>query len=277
MSRGKRVKKKTPTLHSYFLSLLSLVLCCAMFMSATMAWFTSDVKTGDNQILVGTLSVQLQNAGGDSLSNAEEKLFQRILYQNGDEVGESNVWQTGAVSMETFNIVNTGTLAFDYNLYFMVSQATLNVESGDASVDDVTDHFTVWVRENTEEVNAVSDSEEEIPDFENDENWQQVKIGDELASLTEILKPVTIEATTAANPTPVLSGSIMQENEVNSYTVALVMVEDNTPVMVGDADEEGADLSIMGRELQLSVRLVANQQRSTTDSEQSPDTAAAGE
>lgn len=270
MSRGKREKKKTPTLHSYFLSLLSLVLCCAMFMSATMAWFTSEVETGKNQILVGTLSVQLQDAEGASLNNSDGTLFQTIIYQgDGEEVQRSNVWQSGAAALERFNIVNTGDLGFDYNLYFIVSSATLNVEAGDASIDDVTDHFTVWVRQDPDDdapqAEGASAEAAELPDL-TDGSWQQVKIDGQAASLTEILALVTDEETGAANPTPILSGSIpAEEGAKHGWTVALVMEEDGTAVLVGDTEEEAADLSIMGRELQLSVRLVANQQRSAAD------------
>lgn len=270
MSRGKREKKKAPTLHSYFLSLLSLVLCCAMFMSATMAWFTSEVETGKNQILVGTLSVQLQDAEGTSLNNSDGTLFQTILYQgDGEEVQRSNVWQSGAAALESFNIVNTGDLGFDYNLYFIVSSATLNVEAGDASIDEVTDHFTVWVRQNPDDdapqAAGASVEEAELPDL-TDGSWQQVKIDGQAASLTEILALITDEETGAANPTPILSGSIpVEEGAKHGWTVALVMEEDGTAVVVGDTEEEAADLSIMGRELQLSVRLVANQQRDAVD------------
>ncbi len=44
------------------LSLLSLVMCCAMLVGSTFAWFTDSVTSGKNKIVAGNLDVELEYA-----------------------------------------------------------------------------------------------------------------------------------------------------------------------------------------------------------------------
>ena len=41
-------------------SVLSVVLCCAMLVGSTFAWFTDSVTSGKNQIVAGNLDVELE-------------------------------------------------------------------------------------------------------------------------------------------------------------------------------------------------------------------------
>ena len=54
-----RKKRKNSLLNAYLMSMLSLMITCAMFMGTTAAWFTAEVINTGNQIQVGVLSVDL--------------------------------------------------------------------------------------------------------------------------------------------------------------------------------------------------------------------------
>lgn len=48
-------------------SVLSIVLCAAMLIGTTFAWFTDNASTSVNSIEAGTIKVDLVNKEGDSL------------------------------------------------------------------------------------------------------------------------------------------------------------------------------------------------------------------
>ena len=58
-SRYEKLKKKT-LLQSYLISLASLILCGTMLMGTTVAWFTTEVTSRENQIHAGTLEVDVR-------------------------------------------------------------------------------------------------------------------------------------------------------------------------------------------------------------------------
>ena len=49
--------KKNVTKHALIFSIISMLLCCTMFMGTTYAWFTDSVTSADNKISSGTLEV----------------------------------------------------------------------------------------------------------------------------------------------------------------------------------------------------------------------------
>ena len=48
-------------------SVLSVVLCFAMLVGSTFAWFTDSVSTGVNKIVAGNLAIDLVDESGNSL------------------------------------------------------------------------------------------------------------------------------------------------------------------------------------------------------------------
>lgn len=86
-----------------FTSIMSLILCCAMLMGTTFAWFTDSVTSGLNTINSGNLDVELM--AGDKKVDANTKLF--------DDV---ELWEPGMVVYENLQVVNAGTLALKYQL-----------------------------------------------------------------------------------------------------------------------------------------------------------------
>ena len=95
------------------LSVMSLILCCAMLVGTTFAWFTDEVKSGRNIIAAGNLDVELYNDG--SKVTGDTKLF--------DDV-DPLLWEPGAVAFENLQVVNEGSLALKYNLDLTVLEET---------------------------------------------------------------------------------------------------------------------------------------------------------
>ena len=249
MKRGKREKVKNPTLQSYILSMLSLVLCGAMFMSATMAWFTSEVTTTGNQIYVGTLDVDLRDANNKSLHGTAATLFDQVLLPTVTE--PLTHWQDNAIALEPLQVVNEGDLAFRYELFLALDQG----QGSAADLTAVTNCFEVWVLKDkllpsTEYVDVESE--------EDDDEWEPAAVdaNGDAETLTAILE----------NGTPILSG-VMKAEEVarkaqiaHRYTVALRMKPDTSATVI-EVDEDGNEItvSIMGKTLTLNATLVANQ------------------
>ena len=86
-----------------FTSVISLILCCAMLMGTTFAWFTDSVTSGLNTINSGNLDVELM-ADGEKV-DANTKLFDNV-----------ELWEPGMVVYENLQVVNAGTLALKYQL-----------------------------------------------------------------------------------------------------------------------------------------------------------------
>lgn len=95
-----------------FKSVVSLILCFAMLLSTTFAWFTDSVTTGINTIAAGTLDVELYHTNAavtDERVDTTTKLFM-------DLKGNPILWEPGVVSYENLRIANEGDLALIYQL-----------------------------------------------------------------------------------------------------------------------------------------------------------------
>lgn len=211
--------KPVSTLKTYFMSLLCLVLCCAMFLSTTYAWFTSEVTSKGNEIHVGTLKVNLLHHEGDSKIpvDAEHQVFD-----------ETVKWEPKHTEMETLTVENVGDLAFDYRLQFVPDEANCELTDG-LSVEDVAKWFDVYCYNG---VLADANTEDMT-----DPAW--VKVADKqgnAVTLAQILK----------DGLSVFSGRLDSVNVSKTFIIALHLRED-------------ADASIMGQKLSIDVKLTATQ------------------
>ena len=75
MTNSKQIKK------AFFTSMLVLLMCLAILVGTTFAWFTDSVSTR-SKIQAGTLDVQLLKDGVD-ISDSEEKVFDYNLWEPG--------------------------------------------------------------------------------------------------------------------------------------------------------------------------------------------------
>ncbi len=97
------------------ISMVSLLVCIVMLVGATFAWFSESESTGVNNIVTGTLDIEL------SYMNATMGQFREI--ESGTEnlfvnpAGGLVQWNPGVVSVCYFKIENAGSLALKYLLY----------------------------------------------------------------------------------------------------------------------------------------------------------------
>ncbi len=102
--KSKSTKKALTT------SIISILLCLAMFIGSTFAWFTDTASTTVNKIQAGSLDVDIVDASGNSL-NGKTLSFKNV--NNGSDI----LWEPGATfNLDSFKIVNKGNLALKYEV-----------------------------------------------------------------------------------------------------------------------------------------------------------------
>ena len=97
-------------------SVVAMVLCLAMLVGATFAWFTDTASTGVNKIQAGNLDValEMQNADGKWVS-AEGKTLDFV--KAADAKGEAILWEPGCTyELPALRIRNNGNLALKYKV-----------------------------------------------------------------------------------------------------------------------------------------------------------------
>ena len=89
-------------------SVVAMVLCMAMLVGATFAWFTDTASTGVNKIQAGNLDVALEYSTDFKIWNKvtdTTKLFE-----------DSTVWEPGRTEVVYLRVKNAGTLALKYTV-----------------------------------------------------------------------------------------------------------------------------------------------------------------
>ena len=95
-------------------SVMAMVLCLAMLVGATFAWFTDTASTGVNKIQAGNLDVALEmkDAAGQWVS-AEGKTLNFVKAAAGEQV----LWEPGCTyTLPELRVVNNGNLALKYKV-----------------------------------------------------------------------------------------------------------------------------------------------------------------
>ena len=111
-------------------SVMAMVLCLAMLVGATFAWFTDTASTGVNKIQAGNLKVALEmkDAAGQWVP-AEGKTLDFVKAAAGEQV----LWEPGCTyTLPELRVVNNGNLALKYKLVISGIQ-------GDAELNNVID------------------------------------------------------------------------------------------------------------------------------------------
>ena len=91
---------------------LSLLMCVAMLIGTTFAWFTDTASTGVNKIVSGNLKVDI--IGADSNSHIEKLNFTKAAMTDA-EAGAEILWEPGCRYLtEGFRIANNGNLALKW-------------------------------------------------------------------------------------------------------------------------------------------------------------------
>ena len=117
-------------------STLAILMCVAMLIGTTFAWFTDTASTGVNKIVSGNLKVDIIGAGSDS--HIETLNFTKAA---GAE-GEALLWEPGCRYLtEGFRIANKGNLALKWKA--QVNKGTTAANEGNFDLLDVIDFYLV--------------------------------------------------------------------------------------------------------------------------------------
>ena len=126
----KTKSKKTALLMSF----TSLLICFAMLVGSTFAWFTDTATTGVNKIVAGNLDVELEYKNSDttSFTKADEntKVFK-----------EGALWEPGHVEYVVLKVSNAGNLALKYKLGINIAG-----ETGSTNVYDNPFNLSDYIR-----------------------------------------------------------------------------------------------------------------------------------
>ena len=114
--------ENTKTKKALIMSVLSMVLCIAMLIGMTFAWFTDTASTGVNRIESGKLDVGLEYFDGNTWQNAEGKTLQfkvngTIPPQKDDGTYAPILWEPGCTyELPKLRVINNGNLALKYKV-----------------------------------------------------------------------------------------------------------------------------------------------------------------
>ena len=102
--------KNQSTKRAFCSSVAAVVICVAMLIGTTFAWFTSTASTGVNKIESGTLKVDIVDQSGNSIQN------KAMSFVNKNE-SANILWEPGATfHTPVFKIKSLGNLALKYKL-----------------------------------------------------------------------------------------------------------------------------------------------------------------
>ncbi len=100
-------------------SALSILVCVALLVGTTFAWFTDSVTNKGNRIEAGSLKVDLlmdkgKNGNYESIANGTGDIFSA-------ETGNGILWEPGKTEIVYLAVQNKGSLAINYNLLFDIT------------------------------------------------------------------------------------------------------------------------------------------------------------
>lgn len=120
-----------------FTSLISLLLCMAMLVGTTFAWFTDSVSSKGNKIAAGDLKIELYQAEQDSkgaVKNPSNITWLNITNESAPLFNNEN-WEPNHTEYVVLKVANKGTLALNWKAT-MTSQNTIG---------DIADVIKVYV------------------------------------------------------------------------------------------------------------------------------------
>lgn len=124
------MNNKKSTKRTLLTSVLSLVLCMAMLVGTTFAWFTDSVTSGSNVIQSGNLDIEVEyTTDGENWNdlNGATDLFQKGL------------WEPGHTEVVALKIVNNGSLNLKYAANMNIFKETVGKtkEGNDIVLSDI--------------------------------------------------------------------------------------------------------------------------------------------
>ena len=129
-------------------SALALLMCVAMLVGATFAWFTDTASTGVNKIQAGNLDVALEmSTDGTNWESAEGKTLTFKTKDN--RAADQILWEPGCTyELPQLRVVNKGNLALKYKIQITGIQGDAKLNEvidwtiNDAAIDLTEEHLT---------------------------------------------------------------------------------------------------------------------------------------
>ncbi len=153
MSKSKSLKQ------ALCVSLLSIVICCAMLIGTTFAWFTDSVSSANNKIASGNLDVELYQVKGG---------VETLVTEGTNLFSENALWEPGYTEVIYLKVKNAGALALKYQLSIQVVDKVIGQTADGKDIDltnfieygitEVEHEFTDDAAGRTAARDAVSDS-----------------------------------------------------------------------------------------------------------------------
>lgn len=125
------MNQKKSTKRTLITSALSLVLCMAMLIGTTFAWFTDNVTSAGNIIKAGKLDAEL---------NYKTTLAEDWKDASEGAIFNYDLWEPGYVDAKYVQVANVGNLAFKYRLNIVPETP---VAAGKVNLADVIDVYIV--------------------------------------------------------------------------------------------------------------------------------------
>ncbi len=94
-------------------SVISIMICLAMLVGTTVAWFTYSVNSGKSQIITGSLTAKLEYA--TLLADGSWSAYSEVT-ETTPVFANSEYWEPGHTQAVKLRVTNNGTLAFKYEL-----------------------------------------------------------------------------------------------------------------------------------------------------------------
>ena len=115
-------------------SALALLMCVAMLVGATFAWFTDTASTGVNKIQAGNLKMEV------TYKNTADGNFEKVNKET-PVFNNNALWEPGHVEYVVLKVRNAGSLALKYKLGINIAS-----ETGSTSVDGNAFNLSDYIR-----------------------------------------------------------------------------------------------------------------------------------
>ena len=211
-------------------SIVTLLICFAMLVGSTFAWFTDSASTGVNTIQAGNLDIELKYYDGGSWEdvNSNTKLFD-----------DNALWEPGHTEVAYLHIKNAGSLDLKYKM-------NVNVPSEKGSINQKGDAFKLSDYLVFKVIDMTSGSR----------TFTGREAARDAAGIEKGLSSWTKAGNLYADPIPTTA-----PNGVNEEYVALVIY---MPETVGN--EANHKTGVAAPKIELGVNIVATQLNSESDS-----------
>ena len=158
MTQGKSTKR------ALLASVLAMLLCVAMLLGSTFAWFTDSVISGKNKIVAGNLDVELAYATEFDADGKPTKwtpvTADTELFSDKEADGTTdNLWEPGHTEVVYLRVRNAGTLALTYQFAVNVISQTAGTNV-DGNPFNLSDHLVFGRVESPSAINKYATRED---------------------------------------------------------------------------------------------------------------------